>query len=183
MNHLRRVQVGKGGGKGKQKCKPKCKPKWPEAEVYEKWEMEGLTRAQIQEAERLGVPLNGDLDAWDVYALVEEKKSRLHNALVTLKAHLATKPKKGGRSHRKKGRATRKKGATRKTRRTRLRVKSKVGGSKPGFHPGVKNNVAKYASYDIPDVYSSRSKGLDVNVSDKYYTYTKDGNDKYGITA
>ena len=170
MNHLRRVQVGKG--------------KWPKAEVYEKWEMDGLTLEEIQEAERLGVPLNGDLDAWDVYALVEEKKEILKNLKKSLKKTTIRKTRKPhrkrGGTHRKKGRTTRKKRATR---RTRSRVKSKVGGSKPGFHPGVKNNIAKYASYDIPDVYSGCAKGVDVNVPEKYYTYTKDGNDKYGITA
>jgi hypothetical protein len=170
MNHLRKVQVGKGKGKRK----------WPKAEVYEKWEMDGLTLKEIQEAERLGVPLNGDLDAWDVYALVEEKKRLLKKTAIRKTRQT---PRKRGGTHRKQGRATRKKRATRKTRRTRSRVKSKVGGSKPGFHPGVKNNVAKYASYDIQDVYSGCSKGLDINVPDKYYTYTKDGNDKYGITA
>jgi len=174
MNHLRKVQVGKG--------------KWPNNvynHVGQEHAFEGVND-----------------DGWGIYLKLEkwEKEGKTLSEALQLLANKKKFPrlnnkKKGLRSilnkSNKRHISAASKRVTKKTkggRNTRSRVKSKKvtrkrGGSKPGFHPGVKNNVAKYASYDVKDTYSGCAKGVEVTIPEKYYAYTKDGNDKYGITA
>ena len=173
MNHLRKVHVGKG--------------KWPN-NVYNHVGQEHAFES-----------VNGD--GWSIYEKLEkwEKEGKTLTEALQL---LAKKKKYPRRSNKRKGLSTilnksknkkyisaANKRVTKKNKRggtKRLRVKSKRnshkrGGSKPGYHPGVKNSVAKYSSYDVKDTYSGCAKGSDVTIPEKYYTYTKDGNDKYGI--
>ena len=48
------------------------------------------------------------------------------------------------------------------------------------FHPGVINNVAKYASYDAPEANMRCSNESNAHIPERYYSYTKNGVPYYG---
>lgn len=62
--------------------------------------------------------------------------------------------------------------------KTKRQLKQKGGSSHP-FHPNVKNNVAKYSSFDPPESYLGCAKKSNVDIKEKYYTHTDNGTDYY----